>query len=188
MDIKTFSLSNVGRFGHIAPNLAPTDSVSSNVTVFIGNNGAGKTSILKSLATSLSWFVARVRSEKGVGNTIPEQVILDGQAAAEISISIDVDSHNALLPPYKWTLTKASKGKKVSVASDLSGATQLANIYRKSFTDDEQASLPLVAFYPVERVVLDVPLKIRERHSFLQLDGYDNALNNGVDFRRFFEW
>ena len=40
----------------------------------------------------------------------------------------------------------------------------------------------------MERVVLDIPLKIKERHNFLQLDGYDNSLNQGVDFRRFFEW
>ncbi len=31
-------------------------------------------------------------------------------------------------------------------------------------------------------------MKIKERHNFLQLDGYDNALNQGIDFRRFFEW
>lgn len=188
MNIKKFSLSNVGRFRHIAPYLAPTDTVSSNITVFIGNNGAGKTSILKSIATGLSWLVARVRSEKGIGNAIPEQVIRDGQASAEVSISIVADQHDARLPTYNWMLSKASKGRKVSTASDLSGATQLADFYRNSFTHNEQASLPLIAFYPVERVVLDVPLKIRERHSFLQLDGYDNALNNGVDFRRFFEW
>jgi len=48
--------------------------------------------------------------------------------------------------------------------------------------------LPLIAFYPVERSVIDIPLKIREKHQFLQIDGYDNALNNAVDFRRFFEW
>jgi predicted ATP-binding protein involved in virulence len=48
--------------------------------------------------------------------------------------------------------------------------------------------LPLIVYYPVERVVLDIPLKIKKRHSFDQLDGYDNALTQGVDFRRFFEW
>ncbi|HGX3618977.1 TPA: hypothetical protein ACNEJC_000021 [Escherichia coli] len=31
-------------------------------------------------------------------------------------------------------------------------------------------------------------MKIKERHNFLQLNGYDNALNQGIDFRRFFEW
>jgi predicted ATP-binding protein involved in virulence len=36
--------------------------------------------------------------------------------------------------------------------------------------------------------VLDIPLKIKDKHTFLQLDGYDNSLNQGVDFRRFFEW
>jgi predicted ATP-binding protein involved in virulence len=31
-------------------------------------------------------------------------------------------------------------------------------------------------------------LKIRGKHTFEQLDGYDNSLSKGVDFRRFFEW
>ena len=47
--------------------------------------------------------------------------------------------------------------------------------------------MPLIVYYPVERGVLDIPLRIKGRHSFGQLDGYDNALQ-GVDFRRFFEW
>jgi predicted ATP-binding protein involved in virulence len=55
-------------------------------------------------------------------------------------------------------------------------------------SNEALSSVPLIAFYPVERVVLDVPLKIKQRHSFLQLDGYDNSLKQGVDFRRFFEW
>ncbi len=45
-----------------------------------------------------------------------------------------------------------------------------------------------MVYYPVERVVLDIPLKIKTHHRFDQLDGYDNALTQGVDFRRFFEW
>jgi predicted ATP-binding protein involved in virulence len=64
----------------------------------------------------------------------------------------------------------------------------LANRYRDALTHDDKTSLPLIAFYPVERVVLDIPLKIRTKHTFLQLDGYDNSLSQGVDFRRFFEW
>ncbi len=195
MEIKQLRLSHLGRFASLEVPLAPTPEVHSNVTVFTGNNGAGKTSILKALATSLSWFVARLRSEKGSGSPIPEQVIFNGVASAAIDIAIvdkqsqsanpDADGSNAL---YKWTLARTHKGKKAQYASQLQDASRLAEYYRRLLTESDQASLPLIAFYPVERVVLDIPLKIREKHTFLQLDGYDNALNQGVDFRRFFEW
>ncbi|WKV49143.1 AAA family ATPase [Dickeya fangzhongdai] len=70
----------------------------------------------------------------------------------------------------------------------MNALSTLADRYRIALTQDEQSSLPLIAFYPVERSVLDIPLKIRNKHHFQQIDGYDNALNQGVDFRRFFEW
>lgn len=159
------------------------------MTVFIGNNGAGKTSILKSLATSLSWFVARVRTEKGNGSPIPEDAILNGRSSATIELQV-LNTHPATeaATPYRWLLAKTASGKKSTTASSLQEASQLAAFYRDQYTQNSGASFPLIAFYPVERVVLDVPLKIKERHNFLQLDGYDNALNQGIDFRRFFEW
>lgn len=184
MEVKSIKLHNLGRFNSIETHLAPTDELHGNVTVFIGNNGAGKTSVLKALATCLSWLVARIRTEKGVGNSIPENVIMNGQSSAMIDIQISGENGKI----YSWSLAKTPKGKKVSLNSNLNDATLLADFYRKLLTDNEQSSLPLIAFYPVERVVIDIPLKIRERHSFLQLDGYDNSLNQGVDFRRFFEW
>lgn len=194
MEIKSFNLNNLGRFKEMGADLAPTDEAVSNITVFIGNNGAGKTSILKALATSLSWFVARLRSEKGNGSPIPEDVILKGNSSASISVILSDDNHPSINLHeednhlYKWTLARTVKGKKAQFNSELSAASRLADKYRTHLTDDEDASIPLIAFYPVERVVLDIPLKIKERHNFLQLDGYDNSLNQGVDFRRFFEW
>lgn len=184
MEIRSFKLHNLGRFKDIEVNLAPTDDVRGNVTVFIGSNGAGKTSILKALVTSLSWFVARVRSEKGVGNAIPENVIMNGEVSASIDVTLVGESDRI----YAWSLVRAVKGRKTPSSSKLNEVTQLAEYYRNLLTEDSNSSLPLIAFYPVERVVLDVPLKIRERHTFLQIDGYDNSLNQGVDFRRFFEW
>ncbi|QBJ78382.1 AAA family ATPase [Aquitalea sp. USM4] len=183
MEISKLALENLGRFRAQEIALAPTTSVPSNVTVLIGNNGAGKTSILKSLATSLSWFVARLRSDKGAGSPIPEEVILNGAASAAVHVAI-LD-HGVF---FQWTLARSRPGKKAEHSSSLHDTARLADKYRTSLTADEHASLPLIAFYPVERVVLDIPLKIKEKHSFLQLDGYDNSLNQGVDFRRFFEW
>lgn len=191
MEIKHLRLQNLGRFSKLEAELAPCKDILSNVTVFIGNNGAGKTSILKALATSLSWFVARLRNEKGSGSPIPEGVILNGQTSAIIDIVLLDDlsgSNNDKNDLFTWSLAKTEPGKKAAFHSNLNAASLLADYYRTALTANHQTSLPLIAFYPVERVVLDVPLKIKEKHSFLQLDGYDNSLNQGVDFRRFFEW
>jgi len=184
MEIKQFRLHNIGRFKDITIPLAPTEQSGGNVTVFVGNNGTGKTSLLKSLATSLSWLVARIKSESGNGTAIPELVIQNGKNSAAIDVQL-ADQNNE---PVEWRIAKSRQGRKGEHNSMLGEATKLAESYRGALTNDENTALPFVAFYSVERVVIDVPLKIRGKHSFSQLDGYDKSLNQGVDFRRFFEW
>jgi predicted ATP-binding protein involved in virulence len=195
MEIQRVILNNIGLFEKLEISLAPTEQNPSNITVFVGNNGAGKTAILKALATSLSWFTARLLTEKGSGNPISEDAIFNTANAGSIEIEV-WDSSKSLNNPdqsdidhyFRWILAKSRKGRKAQYNSNLNDCTRLANRYRDALTHDDKTSLPLIAFYPVERVVLDIPLKIRTKHTFLQLDGYDNSLSQGVDFRRFFEW
>jgi predicted ATP-binding protein involved in virulence len=189
MKIQRLILNNIGLFKNLEISLAPTEKNFSNITVFVGGNGAGKTSVLKAIAICLSWFIARLRSEKGNGNPILEDFILNSAAAAAIELDLSVfppksetDDH------FKWILAKARKGRKSQYNSNLNDCTRLASYYRNILTQDDQSNLPLIAFYPVERVVLKIPLEIRNRHKFVQLDGYDNSLSQGVDFHRFFEW
>ena len=192
MEIKKLTLNNLGRFENLEVDFAPTEDNQSNVTVFIGNNGAGKTSILEALATSLSWFVARMRSEKGSGIAINELVIINDAPAASITLQLSddvlVNNKNAELAHYQWTLVKARKGRKSEKSSNLSQLSKLVDNYRQQLTDNDSASLPLIAYYPVYRSVLDIPLKIRSKHIFTQIEGYDNSLVQSADFRRFFEW
>lgn len=193
MEIKKLILQNLGRFDQLEVDFAPTEKNKSNVTVFIGNNGAGKTSILEALATSLSWFIARVRSEKGSGTAISEFAIINEAPAANITLQLCDDNQIQVIPDkgmqsYKWSLVKARKGHKSDKQSYLSELTELADIYRQLLTSNSRASLPLIAYYPVERSVLDIPLKIKGKHNFTQIEGYESALFRGVDFRLFFEW
>lgn len=196
MEINSFILTNVGRFDELYIQLAPIPTHRSNVTVLVGNNGAGKTTLLKSMATSLSWLVARLRAEKGIGSHLAHEDIRNGASTAAITIGVtdnspapsstpDDDSETGL---FVWTIARPRQGRKTELHSTLTDATRLADHYRNQLTANDKASLPLIAYYPVERSVLEIPLKIRTRHTFDQLDGYDNALNRGVDFRRFFEW
>ena len=196
MDIRVLKLKNFGRFANLGVRLASSDTHLSNVTVIVGNNGAGKTTLLRSLATTLSWLVARIRTEKGNGTHIADEDIQNGFSASYASIVVAdfLAAHTEKLDEssdeyvFVWGVARGRQGRKHAVHSELSEASRLADFYRTRLTADGKASLPLIAYYPVERSVLEIPLKIKTKHTFDQLDGYDNSLNRGVDFRRFFEW
>jgi predicted ATP-binding protein involved in virulence len=198
MEVKKLTLHNISRFSRLDIPLAPLGNFDSNVTVFVGNNGSGKTSILKSLATSLSWLASRIQSEKGNGSPIPELVIKNGNTSAAIDIDV-YDFRGSEYDPnaegysnddnyVSWRIAKARKGRKGEFKSDYAEVTAFADHYRTLLSSDNKTSLPLMAFYSVERVVIDIPLKIKDKHTFLQLDGYSKSLSRGVDFRSFFEW
>lgn len=132
MKIEGFQLENVGPFSSLAVALAPTETAQSNVTVLIGNNGAGKTTVLKALATSLSWFVARLRSEKGSGSPIDEEQIYNGASSAAISLTArNRDTR------YEWIVAKVRAGRKARHASQLNNATRLADAYRTALSENE---------------------------------------------------
>ncbi|MBP1484695.1 AAA family ATPase [Acinetobacter nosocomialis] len=188
MQIQSFSLKNIGQFQDLSVSLAPTQHYPSNITVFIGNNGSGKTSLLKSVTTALTWFVARLKHDKSNGTPIPESVILNTANSAAVEIIVNDQNIQQQKQAYTWRITKNRTARKVEFTTYLTELNQLTDYYKQWLGQDDQSSLPLIAFYPVERSVIDIPLKIREKHQFLQIDGYDNALNNAVDFRRFFEW
>ena len=164
---------------------APTTDKKFNNTVIIGNNGAGKSTILEGLATSLSWFIARIKSEKGNGTPISELRIKNNNNAAAITIHVE-DANTAT--GASWILTKARKGRKSEKGTQLNDLSKLVTEYRLRYTKDSDLSFPLIIFYDANRGVLDIPLKIRGKHNFEQLDGYDNSLRGSVDYRRFFEW
>lgn len=185
MYIKQLTLKNFRSFTDLSISFVDekySDQASKTV-VFIGNNGAGKTAILDALKTNLSWLVARINRDKGIGSHIADTDVQNDQTFAAIILELQYQQFF-----YSWKLSKTLKGRIRTTDSQLDEVSKLALLFKEQLSlDASNAALPLIAYYPVERVVFDIPLKIKTRHSFGQLDGYDNALQ-GVDFRRFFEW
>ncbi|GEJ38739.1 putative ATP-binding protein involved in virulence [Flavobacterium psychrophilum] len=183
MKIKNINIANIGRFSNLNINLSKDNGEIYNHIILIGNNGSGKTSILESIALTLSWFVSRIKTEKGNGTQINELKIKNNANSGSIKIDI-VDRETE----FNWMISKSKKGKKNISPSNLEGLNKLVDIYRTDYTENDDISFPILTYYDANRGVLDIPLRIRTKHKFDQLNGYDNSLKGSVDYRTFFEW
>lgn len=155
------------------------------LNVFVGMNGAGKSSILDASAILLSWLVNRIKHSGASGRPITETDIKNGESSASLDITLDDNGSY-----FSWNIAKVRKGhSKKDIASVLIPATESARRMQSEISERHgQVNLPLFAFYPVNRAVLDIPLRIREKHSFDLISAYDESLTSGANFRTFFEW
>ena len=179
MKIKTLSLNNYRGVKSLSLKLHKTTNV------FMGDNGCGKSTILDAVAIMLSWIVNRVKHPTASGRPITESDIANGTSTSDIEINCADDTLEIL-----WKLVKHRKGYghqgPKSNLSSLSNYTK--QIQAMIAEKQEQLNLPLFVYYPVNRAVLDIPLRIRERHQFTLFAAYNEALTSGANFRTFFEW
>jgi predicted ATP-binding protein involved in virulence len=154
-------------------------------TVLIGVNGVGKSSILDCLAILLSWFIARLQNPQGNGSHFTDDDIYNQSKETQNKITI----YTSELTEISWSLAKVKKGYSKKVNTDLSNLKTLVENIKNKIELDIKTSLPLAVYYPTNRAVLDVPLRIKQKHLFEPINAYDLALSKGtIDFRRFFEW
>ncbi|NBC47092.1 MAG: AAA family ATPase [Gammaproteobacteria bacterium] len=155
------------------------------LNVFVGMNGAGKSSVLDAAAILLSWLVNRIKSTSASGRPIKEPDIKNGEAAARLAVKFFFAGQ-----PYSWCIVKSRPGhRQQESVSSLAQVTEIAKTIQAAITEhDAHLNLPLFAYYPVNRAVLDIPLRIRARHQFDLLAAFDESLTSGANFRTFFEW
>ena len=79
-----------------------------------------------------------------------------------------------------------STGKKTH---NLQALKQIAGIFQDRYISDErQGNIPVFVNYGTNRLVLDIPLRIRTHHTFDIYSAFEKAIENRIDFRTFFEW
>ncbi len=202
MKVKSLHLQNYGRFEDLKIDFAPTVDKSGNVTVIVGNNGAGKSQILQALATCLSWFVnglkdyskeTKVRGDKehgflqsNEGEYIEQSQIKNNTKSASLNLWFS-DLNNEVMSldlnaTKKQVLSPASYGMKIN-SFDF-----LIKQYAEIFEHDIEASLPIVAFYPVDRGVNSISMEVKDNVINDQLTAYDEAIKSSASFESFFSW
>ncbi len=151
------------------------------LTVVVGKNGSGKSSVLQAVSTAISWIVARIKSEKGMGAYIDDLSVTNGYQNALITATFD--DFGELSIPSK---TKSGLPKRYSI--DLEALRSYSNNIRACIeATDYQCSVPVFALYGVKRAVIDIPLRIRNTEEHL-LETYKDCLNGAAKFRDFFMW
>ncbi|MBN1592358.1 MAG: AAA family ATPase [Candidatus Coatesbacteria bacterium] len=155
------------------------------MNVFIGENGAGKSAVLDLLAIMLSDFIRRLRPEKGTGRSYSKWDITNGEARTLNRISVDFEMGRTI-----WNSVKIKPGRLRTIQADFKALNNVIRNYQYEFETQKDLDFPICIHYGVNRALLDIPRRVRTKHSFAsQLSAYDNALTSGTsDFRRFFEW
>ncbi|HUX53650.1 MAG TPA: ATP-binding protein, partial [Williamwhitmania sp.] len=176
MNLSKVELHNFRGISQLEVNLHP------QMTVFVGVNGAGKTSLLDAIAYLLSWVTSRIRHEGSSGRAIRDNDIKNKTAFAEIK-AIDNNGN-------EWKLVKTQKGYlKQGVSTDLKFVNEYVKKIQGQLQDSQMnCSIPLFVYYPINRAVMDIPLRIKMKHSFELLEAYDESLTSAANFRSFFEW
>ncbi|HEY3295379.1 MAG TPA: AAA family ATPase [bacterium] len=153
------------------------------VTVLVGVNGVGKSSVLDAISKMASRLQGWITTQRSSGKHISSYDINNDSSEAVLSLQV---SHYD--KRYRWILAKPRPGKKPSVYSNTQEAKDLAGVVLDGFQADPNASFPLIVHYSVNRNVIDVPLAPLKSQLKNQLAAYDGALYGQNNFRSFFQW
>jgi predicted ATP-binding protein involved in virulence len=176
MEIKRLKLENFRGITRQEIELLP------NMNVFVGINGAGKSTILDAIAISLSWLVEGIQNIENIGINIPLDSIKNKTNYS--SIILDILENNKI---YSWEKMGVKKGYSIREYSKLSEVSNLSYIYQEKYQDLNQ--LPIIIYYPINRITEGISrLKINGNENISQFDVYDNSLGSKANFQSFFEW
>lgn len=185
MRLEQLTIKNLRLFGDEEQTI--NFSVDKNITIFLGDNGAGKTTILHGCTVVLSnFFTAFPNLSNKMFTDTDVRVISNTQRAdyLHVGMSITTEGDNTIqVDQYK-------KGNSNDTPkSDLSQLKEYANSLKDKIDANERVALPILAYYGTERGQIQAPERRRDFSViFPRWDSYTGALEPATNFKRFFTW
>ena len=155
--------------------------------VFVGINGAGKTTVIEAIIGCLWEFIQKIqgkrtkkrenfsRSNINIWADEYAQSKLDWEHYSDSNLESGFELRRTIEPEYNLISNTAVH----DLADRLKGEV---GFYKK------ESGIPIVVFYPVERNVLSPSLKTTNIQKGNQFNAYDGAFEGSIDFNDFFSW
>lgn len=156
-------------------------------TILFGVNGVGKSSALRCINLLYANIINRVVNRKELRQQYNIELadIRHGKPYTEIQGGFILHDRDEETVFYERGMERKT-GKRTHSKITLD---KIASAIQNSYIDDEnQDNIPIFVNYGTNRLVLDIPLRIRTHHEFDVYSAYEKAIENRMDFRTFFEW
>ncbi|VAW49557.1 ATP-binding protein [hydrothermal vent metagenome] len=183
--LEKLDLVNFRQFDHLKIKLE------SDITVLIGDNGCGKTTIMEAISKTLSWICANLKKEGANGQRINDSLDIKNDAKESFTDIISSFSFGDGVKHLSATLSKAKVGAEKKRDNDIKNLKALADVWRV-INAQRIINLPLMAFYSVER---SHPIKNAKKYnkeaSLLRdnrFDAYTDSLKGAGKFEHFITW
>ncbi|MBG23280.1 MAG: recombinase RecF [Idiomarinaceae bacterium] len=161
----------------------------SGVTVLVGNNGSGKSTVLEGIKKCFTHAVSRITTQSKNGDAIEDIEIRHGSPHASIMLEFELGG--------KLFASSLSKSRALSTSklkSDFKELNDLCEILKISASSSQSSPLPLLASYTVDRSIdvstkdIDASKEFNESYEWNRASGYHKSLTGKSDFRLFFRW
>lgn len=171
------------------------------ITLIMGDQGTGKTTILRFTYQALTWFAARYKDLRAAGVVMLDQDIMLNRLQSKIDIRVQIPNDIGTLNessevPDKalgycdWQLYKTLNSQ--GIGSSKAETQQLENLielYQNAIQHDQLQGLPLIAYYPAERFVNEMNILSKNNPLIFQsAHAYEVSAIPFTTFSRFFEW
>ena len=185
MRLRTLHLKNMRLFGEEEQVIHFSDE--HNVSIIVGNNSSGKSSILDSIAIEVSSLLAQFPGQS-LKQFQDGDIHIDenGLQAQYLNVVAEFSTkYNGNV-----VVNRSRKGAAKAPDTDLRQVKQYADLLMdKVNSNDPDCELPLVAYYGTGRGQIQPPERKRNfQKAFTRWDAYASALDSATNFKRFFAW
>ncbi|PTN07257.1 AAA family ATPase [Mangrovibacterium marinum] len=166
-----------------------TLSLGARLSLFIGENGAGKTTVLDGLAIGLGAALTHLPEVSGITFSKTDLRQRHNQLAPYVRVRIDAFEGISWDRTLKRDKSKATAAQ-VPAGVGLKQLTQyLDSKVINPYNDQQDFVLPVFAYYGVSRALLEVPLRRRGfPKAHFRFEALNNSLNAVSRFKSAFIW